>query len=329
MSGRRVEWKNRKKHIIQGEATQASLWDSKAAKPSERERETECETTKRLGHLGAYGLICVDAAQNSGTQIYVFLCPAPPSVTLSFLGSICKISTRMVYSKSLNWSSWMRSLQSYIMAQISIGAFFKRSTANCFVSGTALRTVASQLDPAFHTENFCCFSFFSFLFYILSFLSILYIILYDFYLLLLLPGPGQRDAKKPSQTGNRCKRCKPGVRSQFQWLVDPGRTCQSFERCQCAPSGVEAGLSSPAACAMLLKLMPTVFRKEQHRRMALIDSESWVLMPGVKTEVNGNGISSWSLVCDKKNIFKLNVSVVLARFWHLLQFSNKALSLRT
>ena len=43
-------------------------------------------------------------------------------------GSTSKISTPMVYSKSLNSLSWTSSLLSSIMAQISIATFLKRST---------------------------------------------------------------------------------------------------------------------------------------------------------------------------------------------------------
>ena len=47
-------------------------------------------------------------------------------------GSTSKISTPMVYSKSLNSLSWTSSLLSSIMAQISIATFLKRSTERFF-----------------------------------------------------------------------------------------------------------------------------------------------------------------------------------------------------
>ena len=67
----------------------------------------------------------------------------------------------MVYSKSLNWSSWMRSSLSFTTVRMLTAAFFKRSTATCFEAWTLYTMRWTHMFIMFviyMDHTFCIFS---------------------------------------------------------------------------------------------------------------------------------------------------------------------------
>ena len=96
----------------------------------------------------------------------------PSTHSMNVIGLICKISTPMVYSKSLNWSSWIRSSLSFTTVRMLTAAFFKRSTATCFEAWTCLDVIHNAMNA--HVHDFCCRISFHYLQYVHNFCIVLF-----------------------------------------------------------------------------------------------------------------------------------------------------------